>query len=77
MSSNPTLESRVRRKARRLGYQVCKSRERKHVPHGYNFGKYVLADLHTRAAVIGWNYDATLDEIEFYLDNVQAEQVAA
>jgi hypothetical protein len=70
------LENRVRRKAARLGYRVTKSRER--VQHSNDFGAYMLLDLlHDDRGypVIGWNYDATLEEIEGYLYEAAREVV--
>jgi hypothetical protein len=60
-----TLESRVRRKARRLGYTVRKSRTV--YIHANDFGEFGLLDEHGYP-LIGWNYDATLEEIEGFLD---------
>jgi hypothetical protein len=59
-------ESCLRRKAKRRGYAIYKSRERKHVPHSNNFGEYMLVD-DRRGVVLGDKYDASLDDIEDYL----------
>jgi hypothetical protein len=61
-------ESRVRRKAQRLGYRVTKSRQRNHVPHSRNHGLFMLDRDNT--VVLGGQYDAGLEEIESYLDEV-------
>ena len=60
-------ESRVRSKAARAGYRVCKSRQWKHVPHLDNFGEYMLVEAANNLVVLGQRYDATLDDIEEYL----------
>jgi hypothetical protein len=68
MSTDPNekvLESRVRRKARRLGYTVRKSRTIN--IHANDFGEFGLLD-EQGYPLIGWNYDATLEEIEGFLD---------
>jgi len=71
MAETKELDSRVRRKARRLGYTVTKSRERKYVPHANNFGGYMLIDNNGRLVVGGYRYDATLDDIEAYLKDTR------
>jgi hypothetical protein len=75
LAETKTLEARVRRKAHRLGYRVHKSREWKHVPHSNNYGEYMLVN-EWRHPIIGWQYDATLDQIESYLDSVESEAAA-
>jgi hypothetical protein len=72
MEIDKTLEKRVRTKAPRNGYVVSKSRQRAHVPNLDNRGLYMLADDRNHC-VLGDRYDATLEEIEAFLD----EQVAA
>jgi hypothetical protein len=72
LSMSSTLESRVRRKARRLGYWITKSRERKYVPHSNNAGEFMLLGDYSSTVVLGDRYDATLDQIESFLDGVRA-----
>jgi hypothetical protein len=60
-------ETTIRNQARRRGFAVRKSRDWKHVPHGYNFGEYMLVDASTNFCVLGDKYDATLDDISDYL----------
>jgi hypothetical protein len=67
-SERKQYDGRVRRKAARLGYRVCKSREWKHVPHLDNYGKYMLLDYTGNLTVLGHKFDATLDEIESFLE---------
>jgi hypothetical protein len=67
MTKDRTQESRVRRKAARCGYRVCKSRQRKHVPNLYNHGEYMLINNATRFAALGIQYEATLADIEAFL----------
>jgi hypothetical protein len=59
--------------AKRFGYYVKKSREWVHVPHCNNYGEYMLVGAQNNVAVLGWNYDADLEEISEFL---QAEQDA-
>jgi hypothetical protein len=59
-----TLENRVRRKARRLGYTVRKSNI-----HSNDFGELGLFD-DCGHPLIGWNFDAPLEEIDSHLDEV-------
>jgi len=63
MRSNAAQETRMRRKARRLGYIVRKSRKRNIAGQG----KFMLLDSR-RACVLGSWYNATLDEIEVFLN---------
>ncbi len=62
-------ESRIRRKAKRCGYQIHKSRKWKHVPNLDNFGEYMLINRDGNLPVLGHRYDATLGEIEVYLND--------
>lgn len=55
----------LRRLAEQKGYRLIKSRARK--LHINNQGKYQLRD-HTNTVVDGVNYDSTLDQIEWYLN---------
>jgi hypothetical protein len=59
-----TLENRVRRKAIRIGWRVCKSRQQW---HSNNKGEFQLVNC-SNLVVLGCDYDASLDEIESYLD---------
>lgn len=60
-------ESRVRAKAQRAGYAVRKSRQRK-VPNLDNFGQFMLIDIDHNGAVLGSRFDASIDDIEAFLD---------
>jgi hypothetical protein len=64
-----TLENRVRRKAGRIGFRVCKSRQQEHYN---NQGEYLLADDRNHI-VLGDRYDARLADIEAFLDKQNAE----
>jgi len=44
-----------------------KSRQRKHVPNLDNFGDYMVVDFNNRV-VLGERFDASLDEIECFLN---------
>jgi hypothetical protein len=63
------LENRVRRKARRLGYTVRKSRTVN--IHSNDFGEFGFFDDRGHP-LTGWNFDAPSEEIESYLDEVAA-----
>ena len=60
-------EATVRRRAKRLGYYVSKSRERKHLPHANNRGCYMLINAN-RWVVLGRRFDASLQEIDEFLN---------
>jgi hypothetical protein len=66
-----TLENRVRRKAARLDYRVEKSRQG---IHANNMGRYQLIGPFgpSCSVVLGSDFDATLEQIEHYLDKVAA-----
>ncbi len=62
-------ESAVRRKARRAGYRLMKSKTR--TPEDHRFGTFMLVDERTNAVVlsdnIGNGYGLELDEINDWL----------
>jgi hypothetical protein len=62
-------ESAIRRKAKRHGYFVTKSRERKYVPHSNNYGEYMLIETQYNVPILGWNYDASLEDIADFLSD--------
>jgi hypothetical protein len=59
-------ESTVRRRARRQGYTVMKSRKQPPF-NGGDYGEYALIGSHG-AAVLGWDFDASLEDIAEFLD---------
>jgi len=61
-------ESTVRSRARRRGYVIRKSRQWKHVPHGNNYGDYMLVSFNN-CVVLGERFDATLDDIDEFLNS--------
>jgi hypothetical protein len=65
-------ESAIRRLARQFGYRVHKSRAWKHVPNLDNAGEYMLLDNAGNYPVLGHRYDATLEDIDMYLKEVEA-----
>jgi hypothetical protein len=66
MEQTKCQENRVRRKAAREGYRVIKSRR---IVDGWdNAGEYMLVDERNVPA-LGWQYDASLDEIESFLSD--------
>jgi len=61
-------EKRIRRKAKKHGFRLEKSRARKIlVPQ--NWGFYRVVDLKSNIVVFGNGYFALLDEVEYFLDN--------
>lgn len=60
-------ESRVRRLAARHGYRVCKSRAMLSLD---NRGEYMLIENARNIPMLGWQFDASLDEIERYFTEV-------
>jgi hypothetical protein len=59
-----TQEHRIRRLARRQGYTVRKSRAGL---SGDNLGEYALVNSYYNIVVLGWRFDATLEQIEAFL----------
>jgi hypothetical protein len=60
MQTQQLSESSVRRVAKRHGYYITKSRRALSID---NAGEYMLIEVSTRAPVLGWRYDATLEAI--------------
>ena len=71
-SSTTPNESTIRRRARRDGYTVVKSRAKPPF-NGGDYGEYALIGPYG-GAVLGWDYDATLEDIAEFLSD---EEVAA
>jgi hypothetical protein len=63
-------ENAIRRKAKRHGYYVTKSRERSF--HSNNLGEYMLLDVKHNVPILGWNYDASLEDIADFLSDEPA-----
>ncbi|WP_440408717.1 hypothetical protein [Neorhizobium petrolearium] len=59
------LEMRLRRFAGQLGYRIAKSRARS--IHATNHGEFMLIENVGNFAVMGSNYDATLEGLEQFL----------
>jgi hypothetical protein len=59
-----TRENRLRRAAARDGYRMTKSRRRLSLD---NFGDYMLLDASTNFPVIGFRFDADLDDVDHFL----------
>ena len=59
-------EASVRRRAKRLGYYVAKSRRRK--PNIDNHGYYRLIDANNNWVVLGERFDARLEDIDEFLN---------
>jgi len=60
-----TSESAIRRRARRHGYRVEKARG---AEHSNNKGEYMLVEINRNIPVIGWDYDADLEQISEFLE---------
>jgi hypothetical protein len=65
-------ESAIRRKAKRYGYFVRKSRERTF--HSNNLGEFMLLDVQHNMPILGWDYGASLEDIADFLSD---EEVSA
>ena len=59
-------ETSVRHRAKRLGYCVIKSRQRK--PNIDNHGYYRLIDANNNWVVLGERFDARLEDIDEFLN---------
>jgi hypothetical protein len=66
-TSTTPSESTIRRRARREGYTVVKSRTKPPF-NGGDYGEYALIGRYG-GAVLGWDYDATLQDIADYLSD--------
>jgi|SRR5581483_11955574 len=58
MTADKSRENRLRRLADRNGFRLRKGRVGKYF-NADNYGEYMLVDLETSVAPIGWNYDWT------------------
>jgi hypothetical protein len=72
ISATTPSESTIRRRARREGSTVVKSRAKPPF-NGGDYGEYALIGPYG-GAVLGWDYDATLENIAEFMSN---EEVAA
>ncbi len=71
MVSEKARENRLRRKADRLGFALRKDRKR---TWGIdNRGEYALVDHQSNGLSFGWNYDASLDDVEGWLNDWEAQ----
>jgi hypothetical protein len=75
MESEKVRENRLRRVADRRGYRLIKSRVRD--PKALGFGGYMLHDEQHNFTPLGFGppylYSATLDDVERFLDNEDAD----
>lgn len=60
-----TSESALRKRADWRGYKIEKSRGQEHLN---NRGQFMLTRLDDNIPVLGWNYDAELNDIAAYLN---------
>lgn len=58
-------EQSIRRRAKRLGYGVHKTRTRN--THINDQGKYMLFDAYRNLVILGAHFDATIDDISAWL----------
>ena len=74
-------ENRIRRMAKRQGYELLKSRRRD--PRAIGYRRYVLWDPHKEAVLVGGStnpktthdlFTATLDDLEAYLTGQPIER---
>jgi hypothetical protein len=69
VASLKVYENRLRRMAQRQMMRIEKSRRRD--PHAAGYGGYQLIETYQNSPVLGWAFDATLEQIEAYLANPQ------
>lgn len=69
-------EQRLRCRAKSLDFRIEKSPGRTY--HSGNRGDYMLIDnrLGQNTPILGWDYDAPLDQIEEFLENYAGELAA-
>lgn len=70
MTSEKARENRLRRLADRWGYSLRKDRARMLGLH--HRGEYMLVNLDHGGADLGWDYDASLDDVEAFLTKEDA-----
>jgi hypothetical protein len=58
-------EAAIRARAKRAGYAVQKSRQFLHLNHN---GQFRLVNAWTNSVVLGERFDATLEDIDAFLD---------
>ncbi len=75
MADNKVLENFYRRKAKRLGLGLKKSRSK--LINLDDFGEYMLIDLNTNTVVYGVKYDLNLKEVGAWLDEYETNLIAA
>lgn len=67
----PSMSERaIRARALRSGYFVCKSRTRQSID---NFGEYKLMEAAHNIPVLGFRFDASLEQIAAYIDEPGGE----
>ncbi len=73
MQANLT-ESRVRYRARKNGFRLCKSRARN--PHAIDYGSYWLIDPYINGIVYGGQWGACLEHVAEFLDEWEIQPEA-
>ena len=64
-----TTYDALRKRALHRGYVLHKSRLMSEYPTIDDHGEYLLVDVETRGAVLGFKYDATLEDVAEYLED--------
>ena len=65
-TSEKVREDRVRRRATRQGFTLCKSRRRD--PHALGYGGYWLIDDEANTLIVGEHWGMSLDDVEGWLN---------
>ena len=65
-------ESAIRRRAQSRGYGVVKSRRAYSID---NLGEYMLVEHRTNGVALGVRYDATLEDIAAFLQDIEPERL--
>jgi 3-methyladenine DNA glycosylase AlkD len=69
-SQEKARETRLRRRAYRLGYRLSKSRAR--ILHSNNCGHWQVLDALSNTVVDGLNYDADTESLEAWFTRLEA-----
>lgn len=71
MENNKAIESRIRRKLKKRGYTLSKSRRQIDAD---NFGGYMVIDVETNTIVWGSRYDLSLEAIEAWIEEEERQE---
>jgi len=70
---NKNLEQSLRRKLKRRGYLMKKSRGQMNID---NHGGFMIIDIHTNAVVDGNRFNLNLSDVEDFIRYVDEQEVA-